>query len=265
MKFNIFLFTIMVLLLAACKKESTTAPAVPNQVVTTRPSAIDTVTPPRDTATTVRPPVDTTTKIIVVLGSSTAAGTGASTPDSAWVNRLQARMNADKKKIKIINLSQGGFNTYYIMPTGYAVPAGRPQADTKKNVTTALSLRPDMVIINMPSNDVASNYTDDEILGNYRVLVKELDDKDVNYIITGTQPRNFSSISQRQRLKSLNDKMQAIYLTHLNTYYNMLASASYSISDVYSAGDGIHVNDKGHRIIYESFMRMPAYVKSVGY
>src|SRR6476469_6554639 len=79
---------------------------------------------------------------LVVLGSSTAAGTGASVPDSAWVNRLQAeyaKNRNDNQDTTIINLAVGGYVTYKVMPNDYVTPAGKPAADTARNVTKALS------------------------------------------------------------------------------------------------------------------------------
>ncbi len=40
---------------------------------------------------------DNATCAIVLLGSSTATGTGASTPDSAWVNRYRQSLSDDTR------------------------------------------------------------------------------------------------------------------------------------------------------------------------
>ncbi|MEM6349031.1 MAG: hypothetical protein AAF927_34410, partial [Bacteroidota bacterium] len=49
---------------------------------------------------------------IVVLGSSTAAGSGASSSDSAWVNRYRQYLQSINPDNQVVNLAQGGYNTY---------------------------------------------------------------------------------------------------------------------------------------------------------
>src|SRR5436305_14995707 len=98
-------------------------------------------------------------KKIVILGSSTAAGNGASTYDSSWARRLYFEFNkntSDGVDTIIVNLAYPGFVTYQAMPTDFVLPANRvscPQ-DTARNVTTALSLSTDIIIIRISSNDV---------------------------------------------------------------------------------------------------------------
>ncbi|MCB0844148.1 MAG: SGNH/GDSL hydrolase family protein, partial [Bacteroidetes bacterium] len=72
---------------------------------------------------------------IVVLGSSTAAGAGASPSDSAWVNRYRSYLQGFNPDYQVTNRAQGGFNSYRIMPTGFTPPSGRPNADTIRNIT----------------------------------------------------------------------------------------------------------------------------------
>ena len=94
-------------------------------------------------------------KTIVVLGSSTAFGTGASPSDSSWVNRLQAayRQNTgDGIDTNIVNLAVPGTNTYKAMPTGYIPPPLRDQPDPNMNITKALTYNPHIIIVNFPSN-----------------------------------------------------------------------------------------------------------------
>ncbi|WP_158825550.1 SGNH/GDSL hydrolase family protein [Mucilaginibacter lacusdianchii] len=204
---------------------------------------------------TVKTPVDTSTKVIVVLGSSTAAGFGTSKPDSSWVNRLQNRFLTDNKKFKVVNLAYGGFTTYQVMPTTFITPSGKPQVITDRNITEALRYHPSMILINLPTNDIASNYSDEEIINNFKTITAIIDAQKIDYILTGTQPRNFSGSDQRFRLKTLDDKLASTFKGHVNSYLSQLSSPTYSILDMYSAGDGIHLNDRGHRLIYESFIK----------
>ncbi|MFT5667674.1 MAG: lysophospholipase L1-like esterase, partial [Vicingaceae bacterium] len=57
---------------------------------------------------------------VVVLGSSTAAGTGPSSSDSAWVNRYRRHLQALNPQNVVTNLGVGGTTTYNIMPDWFS-------------------------------------------------------------------------------------------------------------------------------------------------
>jgi len=197
---------------------------------------------------------------IVVLGSSTAAGGGANPVDSGWVFRLQSTINKTEQKAKFINLAVEGYSLYQAMPTGYHYD-DRPLPDTARNITKALSYMPDMVMINFPSNDIAANYTDEEILNNYAKLTHMLDSAKVAYIIFSTQPRDFQDSSQRARLKTINDKINSLYPLHANDYLNALSTSTWSIKPIYEAGDGIHINNSGHEVIVSKTLQQPLLIQ----
>lgn len=194
---------------------------------------------------------------IVIIGSSTAAGVGATPSDSAWVNRLRLSTLDNKKSLYYINLAVTGYTTYQGMPSGYAVNKSR--VDTAKNITKALSYHPSLVMITYPTNDIAEGYTDEEVMRNYAEMVRLLDSAKVNYIMFGTQPRNFEDAAQRSRLKSLNDKMKTVYPDHFNNVYDSLATPDLYIRPEYSYTDGIHLNNKGHYIIVTSVLANPIF------
>ncbi len=200
---------------------------------------------------------------IVILGSSSAAGEGANPIDSAWAFRLQLTINQNGTKATFTNLAYAGYVTYQAMPTGYTV-AGRPAPDTARNITKALSLHPTLVMISFPSNDIADNYTDDEIMNNFAVMTHMLDSAKVQYIVFGTQPRNFPDSTQRMRLKTLDDKIVAAYPINVNDFLAALSTSSYDINPIYSAGDGIHLNNSGHCLIMTRTMQHPIFIQVTG-
>lgn len=201
----------------------------------------------------------TTTKktpTIVIMGSSTAAGVGANPIDSCWADIVQSTINKNGVKANFINLAYGGYTTYDIMPGGYIV-ANRPVPDTTRNITKALSFIPDLIMISLPSNDIADGFSDSEILSNYSKLTHLLDSAKVKYIIFSTQPRDFSTVSERMRLNSLNNEIIAAYPNHVNNFLSQLSTSTFQIDSIYSAGDGIHLNDGGHRIIANATLKQP--------
>jgi acyl-CoA thioesterase I len=205
------------------------------------------------------------TKVISIVGSSTAYGVGASPIDSSWVRRLQSQTLLDQRKANVINLALSGFTTYHVLPTNSSSGNGIT-VDTSRNITKALGYQPDLVIISLPSNDIAYNFTDAEILNNYSILIRLIEEKNVPYIITSTQPRNFPELALRKRLKDLNSQLSTRFPSHIVDIYSDLADTTdLKIKAGLDSGDGIHVNNKGHAIIFKAIYYNSIFRKVVGY
>ena len=192
---------------------------------------------------------------IVVLGSSTAEGIGASSPDSTWVNRFRNAVFLNDTRNEVINLAKGGYTTYHLLPTGST--AGSTvgiSVDRERNITKALSLNPAAIIINLPSNDAANYFPVEDQLANFDAMVSTANDQFVPVWICTTQPRNFSSSTQLQIQKDARDSIFAVYGDYAIDFWNGLAEPNGFILDMYDSGDGIHLNDKGHRLLFERVM-----------
>ena len=171
---------------------------------------------------------------VVVLGSSTAVGNGASGGQS-WVARLQAYLGKP-----VSNLAVGGYTTRDVLPSG------NPQ----HNITQALSLNPTVILVNLPSNDVADGISDQESMDNFAVLRDQAQQAGVPIYFTTTQPRNFGNAAQRQRLAAQAAQMQNLLAPRVISIYDELADNNNRIAAQYSSGDGVHLNDAGHGYIF---------------
>jgi acyl-CoA thioesterase-1 len=196
---------------------------------------------------------------IVIIGASTAAGRGATPIDSSWVNRLIRKTATNPTPIKYTNLAKGGLTSYAGMPTGFIAPSGRPAPDKEANITKALSLHPDLVMITFPSNDIANGYSGDEVVNNYKVISHLLDSAKIPFIMFGTQPRDLGDYARRLALKQLSTRIASIYTTKSNDYFDKLSKSDYTIKSELAAGDGIHVNNKGHFIILQTVLNHPVF------
>ncbi len=186
----------------------------------------------------------------VVIGSSTAAGTGANPVDSAWVNRYRAWLLHINPRNEVINLAQGGYSTYQLLPSTLFPTKHRPPPDTSRNISRALSLWPDAVIVNLPSNDAASGYRLEEQLDNFEKIIKKARSAAVPIWIFTTQPRNFSAdkvLIQVLAQKAIRDK----FGEQVIDVWTGLAEPNGLIEPVYNSGDGTHLNNAGHRFIFE--------------
>ncbi|MEM9987053.1 MAG: SGNH/GDSL hydrolase family protein, partial [Bacteroidota bacterium] len=189
-----------------------------------------------------------TPRHVVVIGSSTAAGTGASVPDSAWVNRYRRYLKSLHPGYEVSNLAKGGYQTYHLMPTGFVPPPGRTQPDTLRNITQALSLDPDAIIVNLPSNDAAASIPVSEQMQNFRAMQALAKAQKVSFWVCTPQPRIFDS-SKVAIQWALLDSVESDFAPKVLDFWDQIAEPSGLPSPLYDAGDGIHLNDLGHRIL----------------
>lgn len=194
-------------------------------------------------------------RVIVVLGSSTAAGVGPNPADSAWVNRYREYLTKVDSRYKVTNLAVGGFTTYRVMPTGYLPPPNcSDRVDPDHNITTALALKPEKVIINLPSNDAANGFSIAEQIANFDTLVTQARRQGVALWITTTQPRNFENPEQRQNLIIMRDSILARYPRQgvaVIDFWSGIADGEGQILPQYDCGDHIHLNNATHRLLFQ--------------
>lgn len=191
---------------------------------------------------------------IVVLGSSTAAGTGVSKPDSSWVNRWRAWLNVDSR-YELINLAKPGYTTFHVLPTGTPIP---PQLsvtiDTSRNITHALSFRPKVVLVNMPSNDAAYSIPVADQMHNFQLIMDTASYSGANAWITTTQPRKFNDSLKVQLQEIVRDSITCIYGDQVIDFWKGFANSDGTIKQIYNAGDATHMNDLGHALLFKRIL-----------
>jgi lysophospholipase L1-like esterase len=192
---------------------------------------------------------NTISHTLVVLGSSTAVGVGTSTSDSAWVSRYRNYLFEKNTTIKVINLAVGGYTTYDIMPTGFIPPANRPAPKPGNNISKAVEYNPEAIIINLPSNDVNLGFTISEQLSNYDTVLAFAKLHNIPVWVSTTQPRNFST-AQIQKQIEMRDSTFARFGDKAIDFWTDIADSVGRINSEFNSGDGIHLNDKGHAILF---------------
>jgi hypothetical protein len=152
---------------------------------------------------------------------------------------------------QVINLAIPGLVTYQnLRPDGYVPPTGRPEPISGNNITAALALQPDAIIINMPSNDAANLYTLEEQQNNFESAISLAEAAGIPVWITTTQPRNFIDPNQTALLFSLKDWLISRFGNKVVDFWNGIANEDGSIKTNFNF-DNIHLNDSGHQILYE--------------
>ena len=205
---------------------------------------------------------------IVVIGSSTSAGEGASDYSNAWVAQMYAALDyATGATLVQTNLSVGGSKSADLMTSG----------DSDRNITKALSFNPDLIIVGLAGgNDIASGVSQSTFLANVQNIKNAAAARRIPIFFTGTSPKSSFSFSERQQLQTWNSAMRSTVqscVTPKNSAYSSCFIDVFStLSDPnslmirpnYEYGDGVHLNDSGHDA-YES-VALPvvkAYVCSV--
>jgi lysophospholipase L1-like esterase len=176
-------------------------------------------------------------KKVVLMGSSTAAGTGASTIALSVFGRLQAYYNTHTW----YNIAVPGRNTNQALDNG-----------TSGNIYEALALDPDVILASYPSNDVAAGFTNTQTINNLINLQTIAAANGVEIFFLGTQPRDFADEPRRIQLSTQNDLILSTFTTKaINVYPLLVRTGGFIATDV-AVGDQIHVNDEGHRRIFQA-------------
>ena len=194
---------------------------------------------------------------VVIMGSSTAYGTGASVYDSSWAGRTTALLNrniTDGMDTVFYNIAAPGYDTYQEMPSDFIPPAGRPLPDDGFNVTKALSYNPDIVIISLPSNDINYGYAKSEMIGNLRVMFSTIFAAGTRCYITTPQPRNDLDQGKRDSLLSLVDSVNMSFGPYALDFWDGLVTTDglNMLKDEYRAIPSLlHLNDDGHNLLFQ--------------
>jgi lysophospholipase L1-like esterase len=189
----------------------------------------------------------------VVLGSSTAEGAGASIQDSAWVDRTTSALSEDSR-YQIINLGRGGITSFHIMPSDFVFTGLGFPPDATLNISKAFTFNPAGIIVNMPSNDAANYLSAADQMANFKWLQNVARLAGVQFWITTSQPRNFADTAQIAIQRQVKDAILDHFGDRAIDLWSPLADARGWILSEYDSGDGVHLNDKGHRLIHNLIM-----------
>ena len=189
--------------------------------------------------------------MIAVLGSSTAEGEGASSSASSWVGLLQNALSA-VANVDIVNLAAGGYTTLELLP-GSGVSG---------NIDDAISEQPDLIIVALAgSNDLSMGTSTASYLSRLTQVRDTARAAGIPTFFVGTAPKNLSD-PERSQLADWSEQMGDSFLTCWTpanaTYspcfidiFTNLASDDLDIEPQYDSGDGIHLNDAGHSVIFQ--------------
>jgi acyl-CoA thioesterase-1 len=191
---------------------------------------------------------------IVAIGSSTVSGEGADPIDSAWLNLYGAYLTNLGLPVTITNLGYSGTTTFAGMPSSFATPVSPPQPGVPfldHNITYALSLNPDLVLIAYPSNDLVLGYTITQYLSNLRTIYDSALALGKTAYVSTTQPRNDIGTAIRALQLTARDSILAEFPGHVLNFWDPLADPVTLGFKTGLTTDGIHPNNAGHQLLFQ--------------
>lgn len=198
-------------------------------------------------------------KPIVILGSSTAVGKGASTTDSSWVGRYARYLGAQTPPIRVVNLAISGGTTFHILPSNVTIVSGRAAPDINNNITKAISLGPMAIIVNMPSNDTRDGVPVAQQQHNYEILAETARNSGVPLFICTAQPRNTLDSRGRSDQVIMMNWVLARFGSHAIDFWHDVTDGEGLMLEELDSGDGVHLNDVGHAILFNRVLAAGAH------
>lgn len=183
----------------------------------------------------------------VVMGSSTAAGSGAPA-GKGWVALVGAAYGG--RGAQVANIARGGTVTYEGLSASATRVAGRPAPDPAVNIDQALARRPVLLIVSYPTNDTALGYSVDETVDNLLAIRSQAQAAGVPVIVASTQPRNLND-AQLAQMRTIDSRLASSVGACFVDVRQLLAGPDGRLAPGYDSGDGVHPNEAGHRLIAE--------------
>jgi hypothetical protein len=195
------------------------------------------------------------TKSIAIIGSSTAAGAGADPEDSAWVNRLRHYYVTQQGTVSVIhNLAVPGSNNYQGMPSSYQPPPFKSSPDPERNITKAIQLNPDIIIISYVSNNL-NEYSIEETMFTLQTMKDSANAAGKVCFITTTQPRDNFDDAGRERLRILKDSiLNRFGYFAINFFDPLVGPNNMRHPDYAYPWDDVHINNARHRLLFEQVL-----------
>jgi hypothetical protein len=204
--------------------------------------------------------LDAQPQTLAIIGSSTSACLGPSDVNNCYVNRLLHYYDSNGNFDTSINnqFAVPGYSCFQGMPSSYISPYTNTalHPDPLHNITAALNLvpKPRAVLVNYPTNGY-----DTLPIGRIMFCLRTIRDsalaKGVPCYITTAQPRNdanFNNSIAKRKLADVKDSvLQEFGPFAIDFYTGLFNPADSSIATIYANGDGIHLNDAGHAVLFQ--------------
>lgn len=191
---------------------------------------------------------------VIGVGSSTLYGTGTTDLDSAFFWRL-SHYYADTLGIAatFTSLANGGTDPGAGLPTGTTPLTGFGSPDPIRNITQAIALGADIVIVNFPSNAYNNgSVSAANVATELQIIFDTAAAHGIPCYITTTQPRKDFNYSDELKLQVIRDTILNRFGKYaIDFYHGVNVPGTTDPVPEYAADDSIHLTNAGHRRLFE--------------
>lgn len=194
----------------------------------------------------------TTNPLFVGIGSSSLAGTGASTYANSFGGLFQSQLVSIATGLPTFaNNAFSGTDTTNGLPNGTSASVLE-----NRNISMALAANPSGLVIAYPTNDIINGLTPTQFRNNIVMIYNLARARNIPTFVISVQPRTSATTGQQALLvQAYNMIKSSIPTESFVDVFNLLRDTGSSnpadINPLYNS-DGIHVNDAGHQIIYNA-------------
>jgi len=183
---------------------------------------------------------------IIGMGSSTMYGSGAA-PGFKLHERLKTWVQANLPGGEFFAIAQNGFYSNHFLPDGETA-----ESRWSKNILAALDMEPDIIVLSLPTNDIAFHPVA-TFLSNLQRIDEVCKERNIHLFVTTTQPRNDYSVAQQQLLYNTRALILNQFGERAIDVFTPVADpytpqSPARIKDIYNA-DNIHLNNDGHAVL----------------
>jgi acyl-CoA thioesterase I len=192
---------------------------------------------------------------LVVLGSSTAAGTGASSPNRSWVGQLSSWLDK-QHSMAVKNFAVPGALTTVALCTNTAGLKEKETWFALQSVDRAIATGATHLILAFPSNDATAGLPASTTIANLMKIRQCAHAASLKVAVLSTLPRSGLTAEQKRTVSDVDTQVRQMFAScYIDVYAALAETGSQEPARTLSAGDGVHYNDRGHAVIYSAVRR----------
>lgn len=187
---------------------------------------------------------------LYVLGSSTAAGIGASSPAKSWTSLLNAHL-IQKRQSSLTNWAVPGALTASALCRGTAPTA--PAGKQWQAANWAMQAGATHLLLAFPSNDAVAGVSAKDILSQVSSIQQCAQAMHVKVAVLSTLPRAGLQSAQKRVIRTVESELRNKFGScYIDVYAQLVEPLGFEPARDLSAGDGIHFNDAGQHVIFDA-------------
>ncbi|GAA4460307.1 hypothetical protein GCM10023189_35230 [Nibrella saemangeumensis] len=176
------------------------------------------------------------------MGESLADKTSV---ESSWVDLLTAAIYGSE----VIDLATSGYTTFHLLPHKPFTRTDLSLVDTARNITKAIALRPDCIIIVLGSHDLRRGWNNDAIVNNLEELRTQTSIANIDYYITTSLPVAGPEALTEQVLIQKEQILQYYGKQAINLFDHMATPESLPDPELFTTSLTT-LNEAGHKRVF---------------